>query len=146
MGYLDELYREVSCAAGCDVTSGAPITVGAAGTVTPKINFTLTSGGSLQILPSASLFTSITGATSATGPIPAIGATSSATVGSVTFTVAPGGTGLAVGRPTGEWYEPLPGEEIALGVEALQATFAAPVTAMGFYFFVPAVTMPEHGG
>jgi 5-hydroxyisourate hydrolase-like protein (transthyretin family) len=45
-GYLPELYSEVTCL-GCNPQSGAQITV-TAGTATPNINFTLTSGGGLS--------------------------------------------------------------------------------------------------
>ena len=40
----------------------------------------------------------------------------------------------------------LAGNEIALGFENLQVSFASPVTAMGFVFVEPNVTMPDHGG
>jgi acetyltransferase-like isoleucine patch superfamily enzyme len=46
-GYLNELYDNIPCASGCDVTSGTPITVGAGEDVT-GIDFALDKGGSIS--------------------------------------------------------------------------------------------------
>ena len=91
-------------------------------------------------------FLTATGAANATGPLPGLGSVNSgATVGGVTFTPAPGGDTLDIGGAI-DWYPGLPGNEIALGFENLQVSFASPVTAMGFVFVEPAATMPPHGG
>ena len=74
----------------------------------------------------------------------------SATVGTVTFSLAQGGNSLAIG--TGgipgipDWYPPMPGNEIAMGYENLQVQTAAPVLSMGFDFVEPNATMPAYGG
>jgi hypothetical protein len=91
-------------------------------------------------------FLAATGATNATGPLPNLGLiTEGATVGSVNFSLAPGGNSLALGGAF-DWYPGLAGNEIALGFENLQVSFASPVTAMGFLFVEPNVTVPPHGG
>jgi hypothetical protein len=87
-----------------------------------------------------------TGAANATGPLPSLGSVNGgATVGGVTFNLAPGGDTLDIGGAT-DWYPGLAGNEIALGFENLQVSFASPVTAMGFRFVEPDATMPPHGG
>jgi putative Ig domain-containing protein len=145
--YVDRLFSGVDCAVSCDVTTGSPVVVGAPGSVTPNINFSLTVGGGITRPFDVSTFVSATGATNATGPLPDAGAQTSLTVGSVTFTTAPGGTTLDFGGGAGrEWYQPLAGNEVRLGVERLQLDFALPVTAAGFYFVEPHFTMPPHGG
>jgi hypothetical protein len=91
-----------------------------------------------------------TGGAGATGPLPDLGLVTSATVGSVTFDIAPGGDNMAIGAAgTGaapDWYALLPGNEIALGYENLMATLATPVYALGFEFAQPDVSMPSFGG
>ena len=74
----------------------------------------------------------------------------SATVGTVTFSLAQGGNSLAIG--TGgipgipDWYPPMAGNEIAMGYENLQVQTAAPVFSLGFDFVEPNATMPAYGG
>ena len=96
-------------------------------------------------------FLTATGATPATGSLPNIGEViDSATVGSVTFSLAPGGESLAIGASGSgaepDWYGLMAGHEIALGYESLQVQTAAPVFAMGFVFAEPNTTMPAYGG
>jgi len=45
--YWDELYDDISCASGCTVTDGTPITI-VAGSTTTGIDFALTIGGSIS--------------------------------------------------------------------------------------------------
>jgi hypothetical protein len=96
-------------------------------------------------------FIEATGATSASGPLPDIGRVAgAATVGTVTFSLAPGGNSLAIGASgTGaapDWYPAMAGNEIAMGYENLQVQTAAPVYSMGFDFVEPNATMPAYGG
>jgi hypothetical protein len=83
-----------------------------------------------------------TGATSATGPLPAIGITSSATIGSVTV--------QAPSWLTVDWITALPGYEIGVSNGAgntnvpngyyndgIDVNFASPVYAAGFEFYQP---------
>ena len=91
-------------------------------------------------------FLTATGAANATGPLPSLGSVNEgATVGTVNFNLAPGGNTLSIGGGI-DWYPGLAGNEIALGFENLQVSFASPVTAMGFMFVEPNATMPPHGG
>jgi hypothetical protein len=104
-----------------------------------------------QTFTDKAAFIAATQAESATGELPDLGFPGgSATVGSVTFNLAPGGDNLAIGAVDTpgfpSWYPDLPGNWIALGHEALQVTFAAPVHAMGFDFVEPNTTMPPFGG
>jgi hypothetical protein len=94
-----------------------------------------------------SAFVSATGAASATGPLPDLGAVgTTAVVGTITFTspdLAIGAMGVP-GIP-GDWYAPTPGNDIALNLEVLEALSATPVYAMGFQIVEPDLTMPEWG-
>jgi hypothetical protein len=95
-------------------------------------------------------FLAETGAGSASGPLPDLGMVlTPTTVGSVTFSIAPGGDNLAIGAVgTGadpDWYPPTPGNDIALGYENLQVDTDTPVYALGFDFVQPDATMPVWG-
>jgi hypothetical protein len=111
----------------------------------------------LQVFESQATFLAATGASDATGPLPDLGnvATAgnpagSATIGSITFSLAPGGESLAIGASgTGaapDWYPQTPGHDIALGFENLRVVTAAPVFALGFEIVEPDATMPAWGG
>ena len=109
--------------------------------------------GVIQVYDSRPAFLGATGATSATGPLPDLGRVLTATpVGTVTFDIAVGGDTLAIGGagvpglPNGDWYEPTPGNDIALGFENLLVTPDAPVYALGFDIIEPDATMPSWGG
>ncbi len=95
-------------------------------------------------------FRAETGATNATGPLPDLGRVNSASVGSLTFSIAPGGGDLAIGAAgtlaAPDWYGPLPGNDIAQGYENLQVDMATAVYAFGFDFAQPDATMPAWGG
>jgi hypothetical protein len=96
-------------------------------------------------------FQAATGATLASGALPDLGLVgTSVTIGSITFSLALGGNTLAVGAggtpAAPDWYPDLPGHDIALGYENLQLQFAGPVTAFGFEFVEPNVTMSVFGG
>ncbi|MBL8768870.1 MAG: hypothetical protein JNL94_15970 [Planctomycetes bacterium] len=95
-------------------------------------------------------FLAETGGAAATGALPDLGLVTTATVGSVTFGVAPGGDNLAIGAAgtlaAPDWYALLPGNDIALGFENLSVATAAPVYALGWEFAQPDVTMPSFGG
>ena len=106
-----------------------------------------------EIFTDRATFISMTHAESASGELPDLGVVAaSATVGSVTFAVAPGGNGIAIGAAgtpaAPSWYPDLDGNWIALGYENLQVavTFPAPVYAMGFDVVEPNATMPPWGG
>jgi hypothetical protein len=104
----------------------------------------------LKTYTDGATFRAETGAAGATGPLPDLGLVVSATVGSVTFSVAPGGDNLAIGASgtlaEPDWSDLLPGNDIALGYENLQVDFAAPMYSLGFDFAQPDVTMPIWGG
>ncbi len=111
----------------------------------------------LQVFESKATFLAATGAADATGPLPDLGdvATAgnpagSATVGSLTFSLAPGGDSLSIGASgTGaapDWYPQTAGHDIALGFENLRVETAAPVFALGFEIVEPDATMPAWGG
>ncbi len=95
-------------------------------------------------------FLADTGALAASGPLPDLGLVSSAVVGGVTFSIAPGGDNMAIGTTgTGaepDWSPLLEGNDIAMGYENLQVDLEAPVYALGFDFAQPDVTMPKWGG
>ena len=97
-------------------------------------------------------FLAETGASSASGPLPDIGFVPvSATVGSLTFSVAPGGDNLSIGTlgtvlEPDEWCPMLPGNDIAQGFENLQVDSDTPVYSLGFQIVQPDATMPEWGG
>lgn len=104
-----------------------------------------------------STFLTATGATSATGPMPNVGAVppASGAVGSVTFSSVPPSGTLYIGAagvgavPAGDWYVPLAGFEIAIsGSENLDALFTSSVSvySFGFVFAEPDTTMPPWGG
>jgi hypothetical protein len=113
----------------------------------------------LQTFDDKATFLTATAAGSATGPLPDLGTvatlddpTASATVGSITFSMGLGavdlyigGNGLA-GLPTGDWYPPTPGNDIAQGVESLQVQTEVPVFALGFDFVEPSATTQPWGG
>ena len=89
-----------------------------------------------------SAFTGATGATSATGPLPcAPSSGSSRTVGSVTFTLGPGATGLefgAAGCSADFWSTLISGQDLAIdAVESINATFSSKVYSAGFQFHEP---------
>lgn len=95
-------------------------------------------------------FLADTSATAATGPLPDLGLIPSAIVGSVTFSLAPGGDNLAIGA-TGtlaspDWCPLTPGNDIAMGFENLAVALAGPVYSLGFDFVQPNVSMPSWGG
>ncbi len=76
----------------------------------------------------------------------------SATVGSIVFSLAPGGDSLAIGASgtpaAPDWYGLLPGNDIALGFENLRVNTAddIPVFSLGFEMAEPsAATMPVSG-
>jgi hypothetical protein len=104
----------------------------------------------LQLFEDKAAFLAATGATSATGPLPDLGVVSSATVGSVIFSLAPGGNSLSIGASgtsaAPDWYLPTPGNDIALGFENLHVQTADPVFALGFEIVEPDATMPAWGG
>lgn len=103
-------------------------------------------------------FLAQTGATSATGPIPNIGLVAvspgdpGTALGSLTFSVAPGGSALFIGAlgwvPGNDWYPPTPTNEMALNLEHMQAAVTAgtPIYSIGFDFIEPNATMPSWGG
>jgi hypothetical protein len=94
-------------------------------------------------------FLAATGSDNSTGPLPNLGAIAdSATIGSVTFSMAPGAAGLYIGggNSVPDWYPQTPGNEIALGYERLRVITSAPVFALGFDFIEPNTTMPLWGG
>jgi hypothetical protein len=90
-------------------------------------------------------FLTATGATSATGPLPDIGAAApGTTVGSVSFTTLSGtlyiGTGGSFPGIVTDWSATLPGNDIAIsGNEDFRVDLVAPVYALGFDFFEPNV-------
>jgi hypothetical protein len=108
------------------------------------------SAAQIKTYDDRSAFLAETGGGSATGALPDLGLVTSATVGSVTFGLAPGGDNIAIGAvgtlAAPDWYAPLPGNDIALGFENLSATLATPVYALGWEFAQPDVTMPSFGG
>ena len=92
---------------------------------------------------SKATFLADTGATSATGALPDLGAVGPGTsVGSATFTTLSGQFFIGTaGVPPGivtDWSATLPGNDIAIsGVESFQVDLAAPVYSLGFDFFEP---------
>ena len=111
-----------------------------------QFGVTAAAASGLAVYDNRIAFLSATGATNATGPLPSLGSVNGgATVGRVTFSLAPGGDTLDVGGAT-DWYPGLPGNDIALGFENLQVSFASPVTAMGFLFVEPNETVQPSGG
>lgn len=94
-------------------------------------------------------FLSGTGAISASGPIPNLGETGSAKLGSVNIGLAAGGDNIAFGTfNTGidDWTDLLPGHDIAMGWENMEVVMDAPVLSFGFDFVQPDATMPPFGG
>jgi hypothetical protein len=107
----------------------------------------------VSVFTDRAAFLAATGATNATGTLPDLGMIlTSATIGTVTFGVAPGGDNLAIGGagvpglPTGDWYPESPGHDIALGYENLRVDLAAAAYSMGFDLYEPDATMPAWGG
>jgi Tol biopolymer transport system component len=85
-------------------------------------------------------FIAATGATSATGPFPRLGAVGgSVTVGSVSFRSGPRAGGLHLGTysstiPGEDWTPRLPGSDLAIDArEDLDVEFVAPQRALGFF-------------
>src|SRR5262245_57890249 len=81
--------------------------------------------GAVRTFDDKAAFLSATGASSASGPLPDLGTVAGpVTVGTITFSLAPGGNTLSIGaRGTGaapDWYPALPGNDLALGFENLQ--------------------------
>lgn len=117
-------------------------------------NIAIANGGTLpaaQTFDNLQGFRDVTGATLASGALPDLGVVgTSVTIGSITFSLALGGDTMAVGAggtpAAPDWYPDLPGNDIALGYENLQLQFAGPVTAFGFEFVEPNLTMPSLGG
>jgi len=115
-------------------------------------NFSLANGAlPVERFDDKATFMEATAAIPASGEFPDVGLVGgSATVGTVTFSLAQGGNSLAIG--TGgipgipDWYPLMPGNEIALGYENLQVQTAVPVFALGFDFVEPNATMPAYGG
>ena len=117
---------------------------------------TVSVANTVNVFYDKAAFLKATGAKAATGNLPNLGATppEGASVGTVTFTVAPGGDMLFIGTKAlsgasatfKDWYKPMAGNDIALGHENLQLNFFRPVTAMGFLFAEPNITMPLWGG
>ena len=98
-------------------------------------------------------FLAATGGSSATGPMPDLGAVGdTVTLGALTLTAVPGGNSMAVGAggtpAAPDWMPLLPGHEIALGYEnlAMQVSTGGSVYAFGFDFYEPNLTMPPYGG
>jgi hypothetical protein len=111
----------------------------------------------LLVVDDKSAFLAATGAASATGPLPDIGVVAdggnpagTARVGSLTFSLAPGGDNLYIGAAgTGgapDWYPNTPGNDIALGFENLAVRVARPVFSLGFEIVEPDATLPPYGG
>ncbi len=116
-----------------------------------------------QALPAASFttfedkaaFLAATGGVNATGPLPNLGGVANslnpagnATVGSITFSLAPGGDNFSIGSaPDPDIYPQTPGNDIALGYENLEVQTAGPVYALGFEMVEPSeATMPPGAG
>lgn len=104
----------------------------------------------LQLFENKEAFLVATGAASATGPLPDLGqiTTGSATVGSVTFSLAPGGDNFFIGASgvpgvEGDWCAASTGNDIALGFENLEVQTGSPVYALGFDFVEPGANAPE---
>jgi hypothetical protein len=100
----------------------------------------LPADAALIVYSNKGAFLADTGATSATGPLPNVGAVGPGyTVGSVSFTTLSGqffigtaGTGLS------DWSVTLPGNNIAISdIENFRSDLASPVYALGFDFFEP---------
>jgi hypothetical protein len=113
------------------------------------------SAASFTTFENKAAFLAATGATNATGPLPNLGGvanslnpTGSATVGSITFSLAPGGDNFSIGSaPDPDIYPQTPGNDISFGFENLRVKTAAPVFALGFEMVEPsAVTLSEGGG
>jgi hypothetical protein len=108
--------------------------------------------GAVQTFDDKAAFLTATAANSASGPLPDLGQVSGdgTTVGTVTFSLAPGGNTLSIGAletpAAPDWYADTPGNDIALGFENLQVQTATPVFALGFDFVEPNLTMPDFGG
>jgi hypothetical protein len=105
----------------------------------------------LKTFEDKAAFLAATEATNATGPLPDLGAVPlGATVGSVTFSLAPGGGALYIGAAgTGgepDWYPPTPGNDLAMGIENLRVQTPLAVFSMGFEIVEPDTTMPPFGG
>lgn len=104
---------------------------------------------SLTACTDKSAFLALLGAKSASGPLPDLGMVGSAKLGSANIGIAPGGDNLAIGvfnLGVEDWCPQLPGHDIAMGYENLAIEFDEPVTALGFDFCQPDLTMPPWGG
>lgn len=92
----------------------------------------LSANAEIALYSDATAFLNDTSATNATGPLPTVAPTFSATVGSVSFS---GSSFYIGGYP---WTTLIAGEEIAInGVENLDVGFAAPVYSAGFEYADP---------
>lgn len=118
---------------------------------------TLASAANLKTYLDKTAFINDAGATSATGALPDLGLVvppaANVTVGSITFSLAPGGDNFAIGAvgtaAEPDWYpEGAPDgiNDLALGFENLQAETTGAVFAFGFDFIEPNTTMPSFGG
>ncbi len=125
----------------------------------PTLTFDVTLPASFTTFEDKAAFLAATGAVNATGPLPNLGGvanslnpTGSATVGSITFSLAPGGDNFSIGSASDpDIYPQTPGNDIALGYENLQVETASPVFALGFEMVEPSDdpitgTMPPGGG
>lgn len=107
--------------------------------------------GDIRTYTDQATFLAETGGSNATGPLPDLGFVPlGATVGSLAFSIGPGGDDLmigAVGTPAEpDWCPLLDGNDIAQGFENLQVDSGAPIYALGFDFVQPDATMPDWGG
>jgi hypothetical protein len=98
--------------------------------------------GAIVTYANKAAFLAATGAT-ATAPIPNIGAVPSpSTLGTLTFSLGPGGTRLFFGfdGTSMQWSSLLPGNEIAISAnEDLNVDLASPAFSFGFEFHEPSI-------
>ncbi|MEZ5330127.1 MAG: DUF642 domain-containing protein [Verrucomicrobiales bacterium] len=138
--------------------TGVPVYLGLDNVIVSISNDPPTTSG-LIVFDDKNVFLADTNAASATGPLPQLGTVhdlaagqdpaESPFIGSLRFTAAPGGDNVWIGIDApgiDDWYGPLPGNDIALGVERLEVLSNRPIHAFGFDFAEPNLTMPEGGG
>ena len=96
--YIDELYDDIACSLGCDVTSGSPITIAGTANVT-NVNFALNPGARI----SGAVIDAATGAAipPAQAPTVAIFSSTGAFIGNATVT---GGSFTTRPLPSGTYY------------------------------------------
>lgn len=117
----------------------------AGGVLVVLFGLAATSDASLVTFTNKLTFQSATGATSATGPLPDVGAVGPGyPVGTVSFTSLSGGlfigTGGAFPLLVTDWSATLPGNDIAISDnENFQVDLSSPVYSLGFDFFEPNV-------